>query len=72
MFIDAYFKNGKFHGKLRAVDEYGKCFEAECKDGDLNGKYIHYYENGTIEFECIYVNGKQHGKSISYYENGYP
>jgi len=48
--------------------------EEDKKDFYLNcccdGKSISYYENGQIEYERNYKDGKLEGKSISYYENG--
>ena len=38
--------------------------------GNSNDKIISYHENGQIEKEGIYINGKEEGKWIWYYENG--
>ena len=36
----------------------------------MNGKAKTYYDNGTLEFEGEYFNGKKNGKAKQYYENG--
>jgi antitoxin component YwqK of YwqJK toxin-antitoxin module len=39
-------------------------------DGKVHGKYVRYYNNGTLEFECSYVHGKKHGEYVRYYKHG--
>ena len=41
------------------------------KNGELyTGVYQTYYENGNIEFEEEYLNGKAHGHHKNYFQNG--
>ena len=44
--------------------------EATYRDGNLDGKMIHYYENGNKNFEGNYLQGERIGEWIYYYENG--
>ncbi|HEY6907184.1 MAG TPA: hypothetical protein VI230_06915 [Ignavibacteriaceae bacterium] len=36
----------------------------------LSGEYKSFYEKGTIESKCNYVDGRQEGPKYYYYENG--
>ena len=56
----AEFKNGLRHGKQETYD----------KNGQLNGPYNSYYENGNLKTEATYRNGKEDGPIRVYYENG--
>ena len=40
------------------------------KNGELNGKYKRWYENGTLKSISTYKNGKSIDTSFSYYESG--
>ncbi len=40
------------------------------KDNKLNGFKRTYYNNGDLDYECNYINGKKEGKSIRMYNNG--
>lgn len=40
------------------------------EDGQRNGLWIAYYENGTKWSESYYVKGKKSGHSLSFYPNG--
>jgi len=47
-----------------------RCFVPLNKNGNKNGKYYYYHENGQIASVENYEDGKQVDKSISYHENG--
>tara|TARA_Y100000031_G_C8030848_1_gene297052 strand:- start:63 stop:557 length:495 start_codon:yes stop_codon:yes gene_type:complete len=57
------------HGKRYVINVWSKDGELLVKDG--NGKWTSYYENGEIERERNYKDGKEDGKWTSYYENGH-
>jgi len=40
------------------------------ENGDADGKFITYYENGNIKKITNYLNGDAHGDKIKYYESG--
>lgn len=42
----------------------------EYLDGKRHGKFIKYFEHGSISFECFYESGKKHGKCYSWWKNG--
>ena len=44
--------------------------EGTYKNGNLDGEYKHYYENGQICKYCFYKNGNLDGEYKRYYENG--
>ena len=52
-------------GKLKVVEYYKK-----VGDSKKLVQFIAYYENGQIEYEENYKNGKLNGNYIKYYENG--
>jgi len=45
-------------------------FELHIINGERNGSYKSYYENGQIELECNYINGELDGIYKSYFING--
>lgn len=45
-------------------------YYVNAKTGEMHGKYIEYFEDGTIARQCDYINGKQNGKETVYYNNG--
>ena len=40
------------------------------KDGEKNGLWREWYENGQIEYEDYFQNGLEHGESQGWYEDG--
>lgn len=52
-------------GKIQSEADY-----ADFKKKIKSGKFIMYYENGNIEKNMNYVNGKKDGKYLAYSENG--
>ena len=44
--------------------------ESNFKNGDKDGKWIEYYENGQISVKGNYKDGNLNGKWIEYYEDG--
>lgn len=55
-------------GKLKSRVEY------RIRDGNevLWGKAIYFYDNGAVELQCEYANGKRHGKYEAFHPNGNP
>ena len=43
---------------------------AADRDGELDGKYASWYDNGQLEIETNFKFGKYDGKYNSWYENG--
>ena len=43
---------------------------AADRDGELDGKYASWYDNGQLEIETNFKFGKHDGKYNSWYENG--
>jgi len=68
--IDAFYKNGKLHGKYLKYDKSGDevyvNIEANYKNGILHGHYIESTSPNSKSKECDYVNGELDGKWISY------
>ena len=64
LFISCSKKSNTYHpnGNL--------AMDCETKSGMLNGKCVGYYENGKIQSETYWVNGKQEGTWKIYYPNG--
>jgi antitoxin component YwqK of YwqJK toxin-antitoxin module len=42
----------------------------EWKDGELNGFYEEYHENGVISTRCNFIKNKREGLSETYFDNG--
>ena len=60
-----YLYNKKWNGK--GYNESGE-ISYEFKNGTGTG--TEFYDNGKLEFEGEYLNGKMHGKGKEYYNNG--
>jgi len=45
-------------------------YSVEIKDGIENGPFKQYYENGILEIEAFYRNGKLEGIRRNYYKSG--
>ena len=44
--------------------------EGNYVNGEKEGEWVGYYENGTLRAKGNWVDGKQEGKSVMYYTNG--
>jgi antitoxin component YwqK of YwqJK toxin-antitoxin module len=44
--------------------------QLDYKNGEYDGKWIGYYENGNLNHEWYYKDGKKEGKWTLYNENG--
>jgi uncharacterized protein len=69
------YKDGQRHGlsiSWRYSDPYTgiKASEALYENGDLDGQYTEYHENGQKKRENSYRNGKPHGRYTEWDENG--
>jgi antitoxin component YwqK of YwqJK toxin-antitoxin module len=40
------------------------------ENGERNGLWVSFYDNGTKWSESYYINGKRHGHSITFFPNG--
>lgn len=47
-----------------------KYIEGDVKNNLRNGDWKSYFENGNVQSEVNFVNGKENGKYAVYYENG--
>ena len=66
-----YFEGELFTGVSFDVYEDGQLeWEANYKDGELDGLYRSWYENGQLDFEYNYKDGKEDGLCKGWYENG--
>ena len=68
---EGYYKEGRKHGEFIYYgfgnkDIYSKKKLENYNDGKLEGKYIHYFENGEVNSIGNYQNGKLEGKYIYY------
>ncbi len=54
------YQNGRLHRRL------------EITDGKIEGKMIHFFEDGSISNTYYIENGEKHGEEILYYESGKP
>jgi antitoxin component YwqK of YwqJK toxin-antitoxin module len=68
--VDAFYKNGKLHGKYLKYDKMNDIvyvtIEANYKNGILHGHYTESLTPYGKTKECDYVNGELDGKWISY------
>lgn len=70
------YADGKIAGKVKDYYLSGQLFmegtygEYSAEDGDGNGLFTWYFENGQKSKEINYVFGKQHGTYTSWYKNG--
>jgi hypothetical protein len=48
----------------------GAFFEGTYKDGEKDGPWATYHENGQLAQEGAYKNGKRHGPWVAYHEDG--
>ena len=68
-----FYKNGIAEGKWLSFYLNGKIKSIEnWENGQLNGKYILYNEEGYRIFQTYYLKGKDHGLFKLYHENGTP
>lgn len=50
------------------IDTLG--FAIQIPDTVADGRYVEYYDNGQIKYECDIINGKPQGTFRAYYEDG--
>jgi antitoxin component YwqK of YwqJK toxin-antitoxin module len=66
--------DGKIHGVYRAYESGivsdSLTFEANYKNGELDGVMKSYYGDGSIKEESYYQYGKKHGENINYNKDG--
>ena len=70
---DLVFRDGLYFKKFTDVPFTGKLTgnpQGSFKNGQREGAWVHYYENGQLEYKGNYKNGYQENTWISYYENG--
>ena len=66
-------RNGLYYEKFTDVPFTGKLIgspQGSFKNGQREGAWVNYYENGQLEYKGNYKDGYQEGAWISYYENG--
>ena len=61
LIFEGDYLNGKRNGKGKEYDSYNKklIYEGEYLNGKRNGKGKEYYDNGNIQFDGEYLDGKQ-------------
>ena len=57
-----WYKPSNYHG--------GKKYEANYKDGKLDGLWVVWHENGQKAVEANYKDGKEEGLETQWHENG--
>ena len=66
-----YYKNGR-----QTVVQYYTTMALRCKgdivDGQRDGLWQYYYENGNLQTEATYADGREDGEYRVYRENGVP
>ncbi|MGL5350790.1 MAG: toxin-antitoxin system YwqK family antitoxin [Cetobacterium sp.] len=68
-----FYKNGVPEGKWLSFYTNGKIKSIEnWRNGELNGKYVLYSQDGHKTFQTYYLKGKDHGLFRLYHENGKP
>ena len=70
---DLVFRDGLYFKKFTDVPLTGEVIgnpQGSFKSGLREGDWLHYYENGQLEYQGNYKNGYQEGSWMSYYENG--
>ncbi len=61
----------KIHGKhVKWQTPEIKLFEKLYHDGQLDGPYLEYYQNGQVKIDANYVKGALQGPYRMYYSNG--
>ena len=63
------YKNGKFHGTLKAYENGKLLTETPYKDGKKDGVFKNYNEEGNLKEETLYIEDKDVWNK-SYYETG--
>lgn len=55
-----YFLNGEKHGQWMTFDESGKKLsEANYKEGQKDGNWSVWHDNGTVRYHMVYSNNKR-------------
>ena len=65
-----YLKEGKKSGKSKSFEKGKLKSEQTYVDGEANGFYKSYYDNGQIQYDLILKNDKPEGQYKEYLENG--
>jgi antitoxin component YwqK of YwqJK toxin-antitoxin module len=65
-----YNRNGKRQGYWKSTIERKNYQAAIYEQGELNGKFIQYHDNGKIKYETTYEDGLPVGPFTRYYNNG--
>lgn len=63
-----YYKNGEVYKKVVYNSDCTKSTEYELKEGNRNGKWMSYHDNGKIREQGIYRNGIPDG-TFTYYDS---
>ena len=71
--IDLVEREGLLYKKFTDVPFTGEVTGIQqglVKNGDLEGLWIGYHDNGKLSWKGDYKNGKKHGSWIDYYKSG--
>ena len=70
---DLVFRDGLYFKKFTDVPFTGKLTgnpQGSFKNGQREGAWVHYYENGQLEYKGNFKNGKAEGAWVRYWGNG--
>jgi antitoxin component YwqK of YwqJK toxin-antitoxin module len=65
--------NGLYYVKFTDVPFTGEVtgrIQGTFKDGNQDGLWVGYHENGQLWWKATFKDGKADGPSVSYYDNG--
>jgi antitoxin component YwqK of YwqJK toxin-antitoxin module len=70
---DLVITNGLYYKKFTNVPFTGEVtgrIQGTFKDGNQDGLWVGYHENGQLEFKGTFKDGKREGPWVFYYDNG--
>ncbi|MEX1000521.1 MAG: toxin-antitoxin system YwqK family antitoxin [Crocinitomicaceae bacterium] len=66
-----YYRDGLRHGEFKEYHQNTKVkIEGKFRDGNLDGKIVHYYPNGRVKKILYYKHAVEHGVSSFYSDDG--
>ena len=66
-------RDGLYYEKFTDIPFTGEVTGADqgsFKDGERDGAWVYYWDNGQLMGKVNYKNGKQEGAGVYYYDNG--
>tara|TARA_E500000178_G_C16733099_1_gene622476 strand:- start:248 stop:610 length:363 start_codon:yes stop_codon:yes gene_type:complete len=59
-----------YTGNVKGLDDFGLFVEGNIKNGKFHGRWKSFWDNGNLQWEGVYEEGKITGKATWYEING--